>query len=108
MKLTRLLTTKFGQIMISVLMGLGLATLFRKACKDKSCLAFNGPVISEVDGQTYKFGEFCYKYELFPTKCDPVKRTVSIDDDAAKVVREDQIKEEASANSMFSFLGIKT
>ena len=87
-------------------MGLGLATLFRKACHDKSCLAFNGPVISEVDGKTYQFGEYCYKYDLLPTKCDPVKRTVTIDDGAAKVVRKEQEDEEARANSLFSFLGM--
>ena len=104
MKLTRLLSTKFGRIMISILLGLGLATLFRKACKDKSCLSFNGPVISEVDGKTYQFGEYCYKYELMPSKCDPIKRTVEIDDSVARTVKEEQKKEENSKNSMFSFL----
>jgi hypothetical protein len=104
MKLTRLLSTKFGRIMISILMGLGLATLFRKACKDKTCLSFNGPIISEVDGKTYQFGEYCYKYDLMPSKCDSIKRTVEIDDSVARTVKEEQQKEEESKNSVFSFL----
>jgi len=104
MKLTRLLTTPFGRIMISILLGLGLATLFRKACNDRSCLSFNGPVISEIDGKTYKFGEFCYKYELQAAKCDSTRRTVEIDDDAARVVKKDQAAEEAASGHWLSSL----
>lgn len=70
-----------GRIIISLLLGLGLATMFRKACTDGSCLSFNGPVISEVDGKTYKFGEYCYKYELFPATCDSTRRTIDITGD---------------------------
>lgn len=90
--LSRLLNTKLGQIFISVLMGLGLATMFRKVCKDNSCITFNGPVISEVDGKTYKFGDYCYHYELFPTKCDPMRKTVEIDEYTAKVLVKEQEK----------------
>lgn len=76
--ISRLLNTPIGRIFISLLLGLGLATMFRKACTDGSCIAFNGPVIDEVDGKTFQFGEYCYKYELFPTKCDSTRRTVDI------------------------------
>lgn len=78
MNIQRLLNSPMGRIIISILLGLGLATLFQRVCADGSCINFNGPVISEVDGQTYKFGEYCYKYELEPTKCDIKKRTVEI------------------------------
>lgn len=90
--------------MISILLGLGLATLFRKACNDRSCLSFNGPVISEIDGKTYKFGEFCYKYELQAAKCDSTRRTVEIDDDAARVVKKDQAAEEVASGHWLSSL----
>ena len=76
MNFQRLLNSSLGRIIISVLLGLGLATLFRKVCTDGSCLQFNGPVINEVDGKTYQFGEFCYKYELHPHTCDSKLRTV--------------------------------
>ncbi len=78
LNISRILNTPMGRIFISLLLGLGLATMFRKACTDGSCLSFNGPVINEVDGKTYKFGEYCYKYDLFPTKCDSTRRTVEI------------------------------
>lgn len=85
MNIARLLNSYMGRMIISILLGLGLATLFRKACVDGSCLRFNGPVINEVDGQTYQFGEYCYKYELMPSRCDSKRKTVEFDkDDHAK------------------------
>jgi hypothetical protein len=78
MNFKRLLNTPIGTFFISILLGLGLATLFRKVCTDKNCINFNGPVISEIDGKTYKFGEYCYKYSLMPSKCDIMKRIINI------------------------------
>lgn len=78
MNVKRLLNTKIGIFFISVMLGLGLATLFRKACDGKQCLQFNGPVISEVDGKTFKFGEYCYKYALEPAQCSNTKKIVDI------------------------------
>jgi hypothetical protein len=78
MNLKRLLNTGLGKIFISVLLGLGLATLFRKVCKDKNCISFNGPVISEIDGKIYKYGEKCYKYEATAASCDANKQIVDM------------------------------
>ena len=69
-----------GKIFISIFLGLGLATLFRKVCNDKNCLVFHGPVISEIDGKTYQFGESCYKYELVPSMNDPNRKTIELID----------------------------
>ena len=76
MNVPRLLNSAMGRIIISILLGLGLASLFQKACADGSCIYFNGPVINEVDGKTYQFGEYCYKYELEPIRCDSKRKTV--------------------------------
>jgi hypothetical protein len=78
MNFKRLLTTPLGQIMISIILGLGLATLFRKACDDKNCIVFNGPVIKEIEGKIYKHGEKCYKYSSVSDKCDSTKRVIEI------------------------------
>ena len=80
----RMLNTELGRFFISVMLGIGLATLFRKACTDKSCITFNGPVIDEVHGKIYKFGELCYKYKLIPDKCDTKKKTVELNDEEAR------------------------
>ena len=90
MNVKRLLTSPFGKIIISVLLGLGLASLFQKACRDGSCINFNGPVINEIDGKTYKFGEICYQYKLEPDKYDPLKQTVTIDDTTANFIKANE------------------
>jgi YHS domain-containing protein len=78
MNLKRLLNTPTGVIIVSILLGLGLATLFYKSCDGKQCINFNGPLISEVDGKTYKFGEECYKYTFHSQPCDNTKKIVEI------------------------------
>lgn len=78
MHLKRLLNTALGKVFISILLGLGLATFFRKACTDKSCLIFNGPVITEVDGKIYKHGEKCFSYTSSATTCDPTKQIIDM------------------------------
>ena len=78
MNLKRLLNTGLGKFFISVLLGLGLATLFRKVCKDKNCITFNGPVISEIDGKIYKYGEKCFKYSASAAACDANKQVVDM------------------------------
>jgi hypothetical protein len=78
MNVKRMLNTEMGQFLISVLMGLGLATMFRQVCEGKSCLIFNGPVISEIDGKIYKFGEYCHKYDLNAVSCNATKKVINI------------------------------
>lgn len=78
MNFKRLLNTYLGRFLISILLGLGLATMFRKACTDKNCITFNGPVLSEFEGKIYKHGEKCYKYSLHPDKCDTTKKIIDI------------------------------
>ena len=63
MNLQRLLHTELGQTFISILLGLGLASLFRKVCTDKNCIKFNGPVISNIEDKIFKHNDKCYKYE---------------------------------------------
>jgi len=69
-----MLNTPIGQTLVSILLGIGLATMFREVCEGKNCIVFNGPVISEIDGKTYKYDDYCYKYELASVKCNPAKK----------------------------------
>jgi len=64
------LDTRAGCIIISVILGLGLAALFRQACKDKQCIVIKGPNIEEVSKYYYKINEDCYKYTPVATECD--------------------------------------
>lgn len=60
----------YGQIFVSVLLGFGLATVFRKVCSGKNCVIVQGPSKQEVDRYYYKIDEDCYKYTPYTTGCD--------------------------------------
>ena len=49
MNVKRLINGKFSKYVISAIIGIGLATLFRKACKDRNCLVFKAPNHNEID-----------------------------------------------------------
>tara|TARA_R110002012_G_scaffold125397_1_gene276832 strand:+ start:340 stop:591 length:252 start_codon:yes stop_codon:yes gene_type:complete len=74
----RLLESSLGKILISILLGLGLASLFHKVCNEKYCIQFNGPVIREIDGKIQQYGDSCYKYEMIHTKCDENKKIIPL------------------------------
>ena len=84
MNFKRLLYTDLGRIFISIILGLGVATLFRKVCTDKSCIRFNGPIISDLEDKIYKHGEKCYKYSTRTDKCDTTKRQIDLMDKDTK------------------------
>lgn len=79
MNFKRLLNNPFGIMIVSVLLGFGLATLFRKVCNDKNCIVFNGPVLSDFEGKIYKNDGKCYTYSLTKEKCNPNKQIIDIE-----------------------------
>lgn len=76
MHLSKFLHTKSGHYLMSILFGLGLASLFRTICKDKNCILLKAPSSSEIDGEVYRFQEKCYKYNSKTIKCDKTKKTI--------------------------------
>ena len=48
MNFKKALNSDTGKILISVLLGLGLASLFREACKGDKCINFEGPFLEDV------------------------------------------------------------
>ena len=48
MELKRFFNTETGKIIISILLGLGLATLFRKTCEEKNCVSFKAPDLEDI------------------------------------------------------------
>lgn len=69
MSFSKLLTTKTGSILTSIILGLGLAALFRRACKNGNCVVIKGPNIEEVKRFYYKVNEECYKYNPVIQEC---------------------------------------
>jgi len=67
-----------GKIIMSILLGLGLATFFRAVCKGRQCRFISAPPIEEIDGQIYKFNDKCYKLEKNAVNCERNKNIVKI------------------------------
>jgi|TARA_B110001450_G_scaffold255121_1_gene281912 hypothetical protein len=76
MYIRRLIHGPVGRVVIPVLLGLGLATLFRKVCKDRSCLIFHAAPLDKIKNQIFKYNDKCYKFEEFAKTCDPTKKTL--------------------------------
>jgi hypothetical protein len=79
MNYKNLLNSDTGRIVISILLGLGVACLFHKVCKDKDCINFAGPIINKVDGKIFQHDGKCYTYKARAVKCNPSKKTVHFD-----------------------------
>jgi hypothetical protein len=66
----KLLESEMGGIILSIILGLGLAALFKQACKGNDCIVVNGPKMSDVKKYYYKIDDDCFKYTPIATKCD--------------------------------------
>ncbi len=70
MNINKLLNTKTGSIVVSIILGLGLAALFRRACKNNSCIVIKGPKMEDVNSFYYKINNECYKYKPVIGECN--------------------------------------
>ena len=64
---------------MSVLLGIGISTLFRKVCKDRNCLVFKAPSFDKIKDKVFKFNDKCYSYTENLTKCDISKHIIEFD-----------------------------
>jgi len=75
--LEKLVHTETGKIIMSILLGLGLASLFRTVCKDRNCIIFHAPPMNKVKDKIYKYDEKCYKFNPVSSHCNKDKKIVS-------------------------------
>jgi hypothetical protein len=64
------LENKVGKTIISIILGLGLASLFRRACKNNNCIVIKGPNPNLIKGKTFRYEDKCYKYNPKATNCN--------------------------------------
>ena len=70
----KLIHTHNGRYAISFILGVGLASLFRKVCNDRNCLVFKAPPLEEVTKNTYAYGDKCYTFKEQLAKCNDANR----------------------------------
>jgi len=71
--------TETGKIIMSVLLGFGLASLFRHICKDKDCLIFHAPSLDDFKDKIYMNHGKCVKYTPVATKCNTNSKIIDFD-----------------------------
>jgi hypothetical protein len=67
---SRLFYTDKGSMLFSGILGLALALLFSRVCKDKKCLIIHAPPNEEIKDSIYQLNGECYKYNPVVTECD--------------------------------------
>ena len=60
----------YAKFIISIIWGIGLAAIFRKACKGRECIIVKSPDLKEYERGVYEFENKCYKFKSKVTNCD--------------------------------------
>tara|TARA_Y100001970_G_scaffold288239_1_gene414994 strand:+ start:2709 stop:2978 length:270 start_codon:yes stop_codon:yes gene_type:complete len=77
--INNILYTERGRFILSVILGLGLASLFRNFCKGKDCYDFIGPEQEAIRDQVFSFdsnNKDCYIMREHTSKCKKNYKTV--------------------------------
>lgn len=73
--LQKILNSDAGKYIISILLGIGLSTLFRNACNDRKCIVFKAVAPEKVNDKIFKIGNDCYQYRSKQIECSKNKET---------------------------------
>jgi len=55
--------------LISILLGFGIAAIFRPLCKGPECLILRGPPVGDIKGAVYQFGAKCVEFDAKAIEC---------------------------------------
>ena len=68
--LQKVMHTEYSRVIISILLGLGLASLFRKTCKGTKCIKFKSPSVKNLDGKIFRHGGSCHTFKAVTKNCE--------------------------------------
>ena len=69
MYIINFLKTKKGNIIFSIILAFGLASILRIACKNANMVIIKGPPIENVQNKIFSFDSKCYSYKTVNTSC---------------------------------------
>jgi hypothetical protein len=75
--LSKFIENPTGRILMSIILGFGLSSLFKLSCKDKNCIIYKSPDLINIKGNIYSFNGECYTYNPKEVKCDKTKRIIN-------------------------------
>ncbi len=74
LNLTKFVKTEAGKAIMSILLGFGLATLFRTVCKGKNCIVEHACPLEDTETKVFKHDDKCYQYKPVSASCDTKKQ----------------------------------
>ena len=77
--LDTILDNRSGQIILSVILGMGLAIIFSRACVGRNCIIVRGPNPAVIDNKVYQFNNECYKFKPNVISCDRNQKKLKTD-----------------------------
>jgi hypothetical protein len=77
-KIQRILHSEPGKVLISIILGLGLASLFKKVCNNRNCMVFYAPPSNKIEGKTFEFDNKCYEFKSRATECNDKLQSVEV------------------------------
>jgi hypothetical protein len=75
--ISKFIHTTTGKYVMSVLLGFGLASLFRQACKGRKCIIEYAAPLEE--DEIHRIGNKCVRFHPVPTICDNTKRILDFE-----------------------------
>ena len=67
--INNLFKTDKGKILVSIILGIGLASLFKKTCIGDGCIIIKTLSPDVIQMNTYRHDDKCYKYKAKSAKC---------------------------------------
>ena len=74
--LKKVISSTNGKKLISIILGLGLASIFKMSCDSRSCLVYKGSDMSEDN--IIKYNGKCYETSEKIEKCVPKKKKIEV------------------------------
>ena len=77
----KFLHTENGKIIMSILLGFGLASLFRSVCRGVGCQQFYAAPLDKIKNKIYKNGKKCVTFTPTYSKCSMKAKVLTFEND---------------------------
>ena len=64
--------------LLSIILGFGIAAMFRPLCKGAECVIMRGPPVGEIRGTVYQYGKKCIEFDAHAVPCPTGKDSVPV------------------------------
>ena len=75
--LARLFESRVGCVVLSLLIGCGLAAMFRPVCRSGACVVMRAPPLPATQGRVFRIDDNCFRYERRATACSVTSKVTS-------------------------------